>query len=69
MNLLKSQSFLPIFVKPICVWLTLVLIKGYCAICWIFEMRKNRLRARDATSQARFRVASSPARAWIFPFY
>ena len=52
MNLLKSQSFLPIFVKPICVGL-----------------RKNWLRARDATSQVRFRVASSPARAWIFPFY
>ena len=27
MNLRKSQSFLPIFVKPICIWLTLLLIR------------------------------------------
>ena len=63
MNLRKSQSFLPIFVKPICVWLTLLLRRGL--VCCMLDLRN----ARDATSQARFRVASSPARAWIFPFY
>ena len=40
MNLRKSQSFLPIFVKPICVWLTLLLRRGL--VCCMLELRNAR---------------------------